>query len=170
MRFRPCIDIHNGKVKQIVGGSLRDEGDSASTNFSSEKGAAFYADLYRKDHLTGGHIILLNPATSKYYKKTKEQARRALEMGADYLGSGAWHATSTKPEALPIKEETYLEILNAAPIPNVAIGGLTPENCGRPLELGASGLAVAGGILGADSITEAVRRFRERLRENGNRK
>ena len=51
-----------------------------------------------------------------------------------------------------------------------AIGGLTPENCGRPLELGASGLAVAGGILGADSITEAVRRFRERLRENGNRR
>ena len=102
--------------------------------------------------------------------KTKEQARRALEMGADYLGSGAWHATSTKPEALPIKEETYLEILKAAPIPNVAIGGLTPENCGRPLELGASGLAVAGGILGADSITEAVRRFRERLCENGNRR
>ena len=66
--------------------------------------------------------------------------------------------------------EQYLEILKAAPIPNVAIGGLTPENCGRPLELGASGLAVAGGILGADSITEAVRRFRERLRENGNRK
>ena len=85
--------------------------------------------------------------------KTKEQARRALEMGADYLGSGAWHATSTKPEALPIKEETYLEILKAAPIPNVA-----------------SGLAVAGGILGADSITEAVRRFRERLCENGNRR
>ena len=91
-------------------------------------------------------------------------------MGADYLGSGAWHATSTKPEALPIKEETYLEILKAAPIPNVAIGGLTPENCVRPLELGASGLAVAGGILGADSITEAVRRFRERLCENGNRR
>ena len=102
--------------------------------------------------------------------KTKEQARRALEMGADYLGSGAWHPTPTKPEALPIKEETYLEILKAAPIPNVAIGGLTPENCGRPLELGASGLAVAGGILGADSITEAVRRFRERLCENGNRR
>ena len=63
MIFRPCIDIHNGKVKQIVGGSLRDEGDSASTNFSSEKGAAFYAELYRKDHLSGGHIILLNPAS-----------------------------------------------------------------------------------------------------------
>ena len=48
MRFRPCIDIHNGKVKQIVGGSLRDEGDSARTNFSSELGADYYAELYRK--------------------------------------------------------------------------------------------------------------------------
>ena len=46
MRFRPCIDIHNGKVKQIVGGSLRDEGDSASTNFSSEKGATAQVQIF----------------------------------------------------------------------------------------------------------------------------
>lgn len=110
MRFRPCIDIHNGKVKQIVGGSLRDEGDSASTNFSSEKGAAFYAELYRKDHLSGGHIILLNPASSKYYKKTKEQALDALkaypgglqigggitaENASEYLSAGASHVIVT---------------------------------------------------------------------------
>ena len=49
MRFRPCIDIHNGTVKQIVGGSLRDEGDWASTYFASELDAAFYAELYQKD-------------------------------------------------------------------------------------------------------------------------
>ena len=42
MRFRPCIDIHNGKVKQIVGGSLKDEGNQASTNFTSELDAAWY--------------------------------------------------------------------------------------------------------------------------------
>ena len=110
MRFRPCIDIHNGKVKQIVGGSLRDEGDSASTNFSSEKGAAFYAELYRTDHLSGGHIILLNPASSKYYKKTKEQALDALkaypgglqigggitaENASEYLSAGASHVIVT---------------------------------------------------------------------------
>ena len=74
MRFRPCIDIHNGKVKQIVGGSLRDEGDQASTNFASELGAAYYAGLYQKDGLSGGHIILLNPAGSRYYEDTKRQA------------------------------------------------------------------------------------------------
>ena len=39
MRFRPCIDIHNGKVKQIVGGSLRDEGDRAKTNFTAVQDA-----------------------------------------------------------------------------------------------------------------------------------
>ena len=70
MRFRPCIDIHNGKVKQIVGGSLRDEGDQARENFVTEKSAADYARLYGEDGLAGGHIILLNPQTSDYYEET----------------------------------------------------------------------------------------------------
>ena len=47
MKFRPCIDIHNGKVKQIVGGSLKDQGDQAAENFVSEQDAAFYAELYK---------------------------------------------------------------------------------------------------------------------------
>ena len=54
MRFRPCIDIHNGKVKQIVGGSLKDERDQAEENFVSERSAAFYADMFRRDNLKGG--------------------------------------------------------------------------------------------------------------------
>ena len=66
MQFRPCIDIHNGAVRQIVGGSLKDEGDQAITNFTSEYDARFYANLYRKDGIRGGHIILLNPSTSEY--------------------------------------------------------------------------------------------------------
>lgn len=74
MRFRPCIDIHNGKVKQIVGGSLKDEGNQVSTNFTSELDAAWYARQYQKDHLKGGHIILLNPVGSEYYEATKKQA------------------------------------------------------------------------------------------------
>ena len=80
MKFRPCIDIHNGKVKQIVGGSLRDEGDRAQTNFSSEMGAAFYAEMYRKDGLKGGHIILLNHPDSEYFCETKRQAEEALGL------------------------------------------------------------------------------------------
>ena len=89
MRFRPCIDIHNGKVKQIVGGSLRDEGDSASTNFSSELGADHYARMYRKDGLKGGHIIMLNHAGSGYYEATRQQALSAL------AASGASHVIVT---------------------------------------------------------------------------
>ena len=64
MRFRPCIDIHNGKVKQIVGGSLTDVQDQAKENFVSEQDAAFYAELYKKAGIVGGHVILLNSQDS----------------------------------------------------------------------------------------------------------
>ncbi|MDD6325119.1 MAG: phosphoribosylformimino-5-aminoimidazole carboxamide ribotide isomerase [Lachnospiraceae bacterium] len=90
MRFRPCIDIHNGKVKQIVGGSLRDEGDQARENFVANQSAADYARLYGKDGLNGGHIILLNPQTSDYYEETKRQALAALTAapGCWQIGGG----------------------------------------------------------------------------------
>lgn len=110
MKFRPCIDIHNGKVKQIVGGSLRDTGDRAEENFVSEQDGAFYASLYKEKGLKGGHIILLNSVDSEYYQATKEQAFLALnaypgglqlgggvnpENAADYLAAGASHVIVT---------------------------------------------------------------------------
>lgn len=110
MKFRPCIDIHNGRVKQIVGGSLRDEGDQAKTNFTSEYEAKHYANKYRRDGIVGGHIILLNPATSEYYEATKNQAMDALkaypwgmqigggitnENAREYLEAGASHVIVT---------------------------------------------------------------------------
>ena len=90
MRFRPCIDIHNGKVKQIVGGSLTDRNDYAKENFVSEQTAAWYARLYQKDGLKGGHIILLNGADSLYYEETKTQALEALQAypGGLQVGGG----------------------------------------------------------------------------------
>ena len=78
MKFRPCIDIHNGKVKQIVGGSLTDVQDQAKENFVSEQDAAFYAELYKKAGIKGGHVILLNSLDSPYYEATKAQALLAL--------------------------------------------------------------------------------------------
>jgi phosphoribosylformimino-5-aminoimidazole carboxamide ribotide isomerase len=78
MRFRPCIDIHNGCVKQIVGGSLLDDGNQAVNNFVSKQDAAFYARRYQEDGLTGGHVILLNPKDSEYYQADVEQAKMAL--------------------------------------------------------------------------------------------
>lgn len=110
MKFHPCIDIHNGKVKQIVGGTLKDAGDQAAENFVSEQDAAFYANLYRKYNLQGGHIILLNPASSDYYEATKAQALLALktwpgglqagggihaENAEEFLNAGASHVIVT---------------------------------------------------------------------------
>ena len=88
MRFRPCIDIHNGKVKQIVGGSLTDRNDYAKENFVSEQTAAWYARLYQKDGLKGGQIILLNGADSLYYEETKTQALEALQAYPGGLQAG----------------------------------------------------------------------------------
>ena len=110
MRFRPCIDIHNGKVKQIVGGSLKDHGDKAVENFVSGYDAAFYAELYKKDNLKGGHVILLNPVSSEYYEKNRQQALAALkvfpgglqvgggvtaENAAEFIEAGASHGIVT---------------------------------------------------------------------------
>ena len=90
MRFRPCIDIHNGQVKQIVGGTLTDVGDKASENFVAKQDAAFYANLYKKYNLAGGHIILLNGKDSSYYEATKAQAVSALNAypGGLQVGGG----------------------------------------------------------------------------------
>ncbi len=93
MKFRPCIDIHNGKVKQIVGGSLLDQGNRAQENFVSEQSAAFYAECYRKMGIWGGHIILLNPPSSEYYEATRNQALGALHAypGGMQIGGGITH-------------------------------------------------------------------------------
>ena len=110
MEFRPCIDIHNGKVKQIVGGSLRDNADFAKENFVSQADAAFYARLYEKWGIRGGHVILLNGKDSPYYESTRQQAFQALaaypgglqvgggvtaENAADYIKAGASHVIVT---------------------------------------------------------------------------
>lgn len=110
MEFRPCIDIHNGKVKQIVGSSLKDKQDAAKENFVSKKDAAYYASLYKKYGLKGGHIILLNAKDSIYYEATKAQAKAALaafsggmqigggitaENASEYIAAGASHVIVT---------------------------------------------------------------------------
>ncbi len=110
MEFRPCIDIHNGAVKQIVGSSLEDRGDRAAENFVSGQDAAFYARMYQEYGIRNGHIILLNPASSPFYEKTKNEALAALraypgglqagggitsENAGEYLDAGASHVIVT---------------------------------------------------------------------------
>ena len=110
MEFRPCIDIHNGKVKQLVGGSIEDVGDKARENFVSERDAAFYAELFREKKLKNGHVILLNHRTSPWYEASRQQALAALrawpggfqvgggitaENAREYLDAGASHVIVT---------------------------------------------------------------------------
>lgn len=110
MRFRPCIDIHCGKVKQIIGATLNDGSDKARENFTADKGADYYAAMYRADGLKGGHVIMLNAPTSLYYEETKKQALSALlsypgglqigggitpENAAEFLNAGASHVIVT---------------------------------------------------------------------------
>lgn len=110
MKFRPCIDIHNGRVKQIVGGSLSDKNSFAEENYVSEYDGGYYARLYKSRGLSGGHIIMLNPVGSEYYEADKKQALSALseyrdgmqigggitaENAAEFLEAGASHVIVT---------------------------------------------------------------------------
>ena len=110
MEFRPCIDIHNGRVKQIVGASLSDEGDRAVENYVCVQDAAFFAEIYRRDRLRGGHVILLNAKDSEFYEATRRQAFAALgaypgglqagggitaENAEEFLEAGASHVIVT---------------------------------------------------------------------------
>jgi len=86
MEFRPCIDIHNGQVKQIVGSTLNS--DSAQENFSTDQDAAFFAEFYKRHGVRGGHVILLNAVGSPMYDSTKAQALSALRAAPGYLQVG----------------------------------------------------------------------------------
>lgn len=88
MKFRPCIDIHNGKVKQIVGGSLIDIGNQAKENFVANQDAAFFANLYKEKGLCGGHIILLNKTGTEEYELDLKQALLALKEYPNHLQIG----------------------------------------------------------------------------------
>jgi phosphoribosylformimino-5-aminoimidazole carboxamide ribotide isomerase len=99
--FRPCIDLHEGKVKQIVGGSLNDAG--ARTNFVSEHGAAWFAEQYRRDDLRGGHVIMLGPNNETEARAALAAFPRGLHVGgginqqnaAAWLEAGASHVIIT---------------------------------------------------------------------------
>lgn len=88
MRFRPCIDIHGGKVKQIIGASLKDDG--ATENFVSGNGAAYFAGMYRELGLGGGHVIILDKAGTAMYEASKKEALSALSSyeGGMMAGGG----------------------------------------------------------------------------------
>ncbi len=103
--FRPCIDLHEGKVKQIVGGTLEAGANALRTNFTSERSAAWYAQLYQRDGLRGGHVIMLGPGNEAEARSAlaafpgglqvggginAENARGWLEAGASHVIVTSW--------------------------------------------------------------------------------
>ncbi|MCB1276187.1 phosphoribosylformimino-5-aminoimidazole carboxamide ribotide isomerase [Prosthecobacter sp.] len=102
-RFRPCIDLHDGHVKQIVGSSLRDDGAGLKTNFVSDRDAAWYGELYKCDGLAGGHVILLGKGNEQAAKAAVGAFPGGLQVGggirpentAEYLDAGASHVIVT---------------------------------------------------------------------------
>ena len=89
-----------------------------------------------------------------------EEARRAYEGGADYLGAGAVFGSTTKTNVTALSHETLRAICDAVPIPVVAIGGITRENLPRLAGTGVAGVAVVSAIFAADDITAASRELR----------
>jgi len=90
MKFRPCIDLHEGRVKQIVGSTLTD-GDVAAlrTNFASELPPAHYAEMYRRDGLTGGHVIMLGPGNKAAASEALSAWPGGLQLGGGISGANA---------------------------------------------------------------------------------
>ncbi|GIP31595.1 phosphoribosylformimino-5-aminoimidazole carboxamide ribotide isomerase [Paenibacillus sp. J2TS4] len=104
MQFRPCIDLHDGKVKQIVGSSLNDgSSESLVTNFEAEMSAADYARLYAKDGLVGGHVIKLGPGNEEAALSALQAYPGGLQIGGginadnakQYIEAGASHVIVT---------------------------------------------------------------------------
>lgn len=101
--FRPCIDLHEGKVKQIVGGSLEESGGRLRTNFVADQNAAWFAELYHRDGLTGGHVIMLGPGNEAEARAALAAYPGGLQIGGgvtavnarEWLDAGASHVIVT---------------------------------------------------------------------------
>lgn len=102
-KFRPCIDLHNGRVKQIVGGSLSNDGQGLRTNYETDRPANYYAEIYQKDNLQGGHVIKLGAGNDAAARQALTAYPGGLQVGgginpenaAEWLLAGASHVIVT---------------------------------------------------------------------------
>ena len=102
-KFRPCIDLHQGVVKQIVGGTLRDEGEGPKENFISDRPAGWFAARFRDDALSGGHVIQLGPGNTAAAREALATWPGGLQIGggitpanaAEWIDAGASHIIVT---------------------------------------------------------------------------
>jgi phosphoribosylformimino-5-aminoimidazole carboxamide ribotide isomerase len=122
--FRPCIDLHEGKVKQIVGGTLSDVPGRLQTNFVSDRPAAWFADLYRRDGLAGGHVIMLGPGNEAEARSALKAFPDGMQIGGgitadnarNWLDAGASHVivTSWIFQQGRLDEERLARLVSAA--------------------------------------------------------
>ena len=102
-KFRPCIDLHEGKVKQIVGESLRDQGPGPIENFVASEPPAWFAECFRNDELTGGHVIMLGPGNEAAAREALGAWPGGMQLGggidvrnaAEWIDAGASHIIVT---------------------------------------------------------------------------
>ena len=102
-KFRPCIDLHDGQVKQIVGSTLQDTGAGPATNFVSDRTPGYYAELYRDLDLPGGHVIQLGKGNETAAREALAAWPGGLQIGggvnpdnaAEWLNAGASHVIVT---------------------------------------------------------------------------
>lgn len=106
-RFRPCIDLHAGSVKQIVGGTLStSSSETLKTNFTSEHPSAYYASLYKEKDLKGAHVIMLGPGNDDAAKEALGAWRGGMQVGggiteknaAEWMERGAEKVSPHYPE------------------------------------------------------------------------
>lgn len=101
--FRPCIDLRDGRVTQIVGGTLTDDPTTVRTNFVSDRTPGWYAELYRRDGLAGGHVVMLGPGNEAAAREALAAYPGGLQLGGGvnpenapgWLDAGASHLIVT---------------------------------------------------------------------------
>tara|TARA_B100001123_G_scaffold295861_1_gene329964 strand:+ start:1167 stop:1934 length:768 start_codon:yes stop_codon:yes gene_type:complete len=103
-QFRPCIDLHNGLVKQVIGGTFAEKnGESPIENFVSERGSRYYAQMYKDDNLAGGHVIMLGSGNKESATLALKEFPQGLQLGGgitpqnagQWLDRGASHVIVT---------------------------------------------------------------------------
>lgn len=105
--FRPCIDLHKGKVKQIVGSSLSDNKDDLLCHYESSHDVRFYAEKYKNDHLDGGHVIMLGPDNSKAALEAVKTWPGAFQVGGGMTASNASHWLNEGAQAVIVTSYVF---------------------------------------------------------------
>ena len=123
-RFRPCIDLHAGQVKQIVGGSLSDDDASLQTNYVSTRSPSYYASLYHHNGLIGGHVIMLGPDNDKAAEDALIAWPNGLQVGGGITDQNAAHWISLGAEKV---------IITSFLFPNASFNQNRLDSCIRAL-------------------------------------